>query len=141
MQVEINPFVETPQGQVVSVDAKIGFDDNAKFRQQEIFNMEDTTECDPREVEANKYNLNYIGMDGNIGCLGKLKKYIIRFLGCLLLSIWTRSQLMGLDSPWQRWTLSNSMELLLQIFLMSEELFKNSKSFKHSKSSPLVEIV
>lgn len=57
---------------MVSVDAKIGFDDNAKFRQQEIFSMEDTTECDPREVEANKYNLNYIGMDGNIGCLGKL---------------------------------------------------------------------
>ena len=56
----------------MSVDAKIGFDDNAKFRQQEIFNMEDTTECDPREVEANKYNLNYIGRDGNIGCLGKL---------------------------------------------------------------------
>ena len=70
VQVEINPFVETPQGQVVSVDAKIGFDDNAKFRQKEIFDMEDTTESDPREVEANKYNLNYIGMDGNIGCLG-----------------------------------------------------------------------
>ena len=70
VQVEINPFVETPQGQVVSVDAKIGFDDNAKFRQKDIFDMEDTTESDPREVEANKYNLNYIGMDGNIGCLG-----------------------------------------------------------------------
>lgn len=75
VQVEINPFVETPQGAVVSVDAKIGFDDNAKFRQQEIFNMEDTTESDPREVEANKYNLNYIGMDGNIGCLGKKTVY------------------------------------------------------------------
>lgn len=74
--------METPQGQVVSVDAKIGFDDNAKFRQQEIFNMEDTTESDPREVEANKYNLNYIGMDGNIGCLGeKIVYYLfIRFL-------------------------------------------------------------
>ena len=54
------------------VDAKIGFDDNAKFRQKDIFDMEDTTESDPREVEANKYNLNYIGMDGNIGCLGTL---------------------------------------------------------------------
>lgn len=69
VQVEINPFVETPQGEVVCVDAKIGFDDNAKFRQKDIFDMEDTTESDPREVEANKYNLNYIGMDGNIGCL------------------------------------------------------------------------
>ena len=54
---------------MVCVDAKIGFDDNAKFRQKDIFDMEDTTESDPREVEANKYNLNYIGMDGNIGCL------------------------------------------------------------------------
>ena len=62
--------METPQGDVVSVDAKIGFDDNAKFRQKDIFDQEDTTESDPREVEANKYNLNYIGMDGNIGCLG-----------------------------------------------------------------------
>jgi len=68
-QLEINPFVETAQGQVVSVDAKIGFDDNAQFRQKEIFDLDDTTESDPREVEASKYNLNYIGMDGNIGCL------------------------------------------------------------------------
>jgi len=68
-QLEINPFVETVQGQVVSVDAKIGFDDNAQFRQKEIFELDDTTESDPREVEASKYNLNYIGMDGNIGCL------------------------------------------------------------------------
>ena len=57
------------QWKVVCVDAKIGFDDNAKFRQKDIFDMEDMTESDPREVEANKYNLNYIGMDGNIGCL------------------------------------------------------------------------
>ncbi|XP_065568710.1 succinate--CoA ligase [GDP-forming] subunit beta, mitochondrial-like [Artemia franciscana] len=69
IQLEINPLAETPEGNVVSVDAKLGFDDNAKFRQKEIFDMEDTTESDPREVEANKYNLNYIGMDGNIGCL------------------------------------------------------------------------
>lgn len=68
-QLEINPFVETVQGEVVSVDAKIGFDDNAQFRQKEIFELDDTTESDPREVEASKYNLNYIGMDGNIGCL------------------------------------------------------------------------
>lgn len=73
VQVEINPLVETPQGQVVSVDAKIGFDDNAQFRQKDIFATEDTTESDPREVEAAKYNLNYIGMTGNIGCLGNRK--------------------------------------------------------------------
>lgn len=68
-QVEINPFGETPQGQVVCFDAKINFDDNAAFRQKDIFAMRDPAEEDPREVEASKHNLNYIGMDGNIACL------------------------------------------------------------------------
>jgi len=68
-QIEINPFGETPDGQVVSFDAKINFDDNAAFRQKDVFAMDDTTESDKREVEAAKHNLNYIGMDGNIGCL------------------------------------------------------------------------
>jgi succinyl-CoA synthetase beta subunit len=54
---------------VVCFDAKINFDDNAKFRQKEIFDKEDTSESDRREIEATRYNLNYIGMDGNIGCL------------------------------------------------------------------------
>lgn len=66
-QLEINPLVETDDNKVISVDAKLNFDDNAKFRQREIFNMEDVTESDPREVEASKHNLNYIGMTGNIG--------------------------------------------------------------------------
>lgn len=52
-------------------DAKMNFDDSAKFRQKEIFAMEDTAESDPREVEAARYDLNYIGMSGNIGCLGE----------------------------------------------------------------------
>jgi succinyl-CoA synthetase beta subunit len=68
-QVEINPLGETPEGKVVCFDAKINFDDSAKFRQREIFAMEDMTESDPREVEAARYDLNYIGMTGNIGCL------------------------------------------------------------------------
>eukprot|EP00043_Microstomoeca_roanoka_P006413 m.62580 g.62580 ORF g.62580 m.62580 type:complete len:423 (+) comp13403_c0_seq1:117-1385(+) len=68
-QVEINPFAETPDGQVVCFDAKINFDDNAEFRQKEIFDMRDTTEEDPRDVAAHKHGLNYIGMDGNIACL------------------------------------------------------------------------
>lgn len=69
VQLEVNPLAETPQGQVVTADAKLGFDDNASFRQKAIFDMEDTTESDPREVEAASYNLNYVQMDGNIGCL------------------------------------------------------------------------
>lgn len=69
LQVEINPLVETEDKQVIAVDAKIAFDDNAQFRQQDLFALEDTAEKDPREVDASKYHLNYIGMDGNIGCL------------------------------------------------------------------------
>ena len=52
------------------MDAKIGFDDNADFRQSEVFDLRDTTQEDPREVAAAKYHLNYIGLDGSIGCLG-----------------------------------------------------------------------
>ncbi|XP_029167524.1 succinate--CoA ligase [GDP-forming] subunit beta, mitochondrial isoform X1 [Nylanderia fulva] len=69
LQVEINPLVETTDKQVVAVDAKIAFDDNAQFRQQNLFSLEDVSEKDPREVDASRFNLNYIGMDGNIGCL------------------------------------------------------------------------
>ncbi|KAB0800153.1 hypothetical protein PPYR_08033 [Photinus pyralis] len=67
-QLEINPFAETDRA-VIAVDAKLNFDDNAKFRQERVFTMGDLSEEDPREVEASKYNLNYIGMHGNIGCL------------------------------------------------------------------------
>ncbi|XP_066158377.1 succinate--CoA ligase [GDP-forming] subunit beta, mitochondrial [Euwallacea fornicatus] len=69
VQIEINPLVETDDGKVISVDAKLNFDDNAKYRQQDVFALEHIAESDPREVEAAKYNLNYIGMTGNIGCL------------------------------------------------------------------------
>jgi succinyl-CoA synthetase beta subunit len=57
-------------GAVVCFDAKINFDDNASFRQQAIFDQRDTAEEDPREVAAAQFNLNYIGMEGEIGCLG-----------------------------------------------------------------------
>ncbi|MGH0187054.1 UNVERIFIED_CONTAM: hypothetical protein FKN15_023599 [Acipenser sinensis] len=67
-QVEVNPLGETPEGQVVCFDAKINFDDNAEFRQKEIFAMDNTSEGDPIETEAAKYDLKYIGLDGNIAC-------------------------------------------------------------------------
>jgi len=69
VQLEINPLAETPQGVIYTADAKLGFDDNAAFRQKAIFDMEDTTESDPREVDAASHDLNYVQMDGNIGCL------------------------------------------------------------------------
>lgn len=68
-QVEINPFGETDKGEVVCFDAKFNFDDNAEFRQKDIFAMDDGTDTDPREAEAMKYNLNYIPLDGNIACM------------------------------------------------------------------------
>lgn len=68
-QVEVNPLAETPEGDVVVCDAKVNFDDNAEYRQSTIFARRDTTQEDAREVDASKYDLNYIGLDGNIGCM------------------------------------------------------------------------
>lgn len=67
--VEINPLIETIDGRIVCVDAKLGFDENAEFRQANLFAMRDQSQEDPREVEAAKAKLNYIGLDGDIGCL------------------------------------------------------------------------
>ncbi|KAJ1984960.1 succinate--CoA ligase beta chain [Dimargaris verticillata] len=67
--VEINPMAESAQHEVLCMDAKFGFDDNADFRQPEVFQLRDVTQEDPREVKAHEYKLNYIGLDGDIGCL------------------------------------------------------------------------
>ena len=67
--VEVNPLVVTPKGQVLALDAKFNFDDNALFRHPDVAAMRDIAEEDPREVEASKHGLNYIGLDGNIACL------------------------------------------------------------------------
>jgi len=67
--VEVNPLVLTKGGEVLALDAKLNFDDNALFRHPDIVAMRDLAEEDPREVEASKFNLSYISLDGNIGCL------------------------------------------------------------------------
>lgn len=67
--VEVNPLVKTKGGDVVALDAKFKFDENALFRHPEIQAMRDLEEEDPREVQASKFNLNYIGLSGNIGCM------------------------------------------------------------------------
>ena len=67
--VEVNPLAEDVNGHLIAADAKIGFDDNAAFRHKDIFALRDTTQEDPREVQALKWDLNYIGLDGNIGCM------------------------------------------------------------------------
>jgi succinyl-CoA synthetase beta subunit len=67
--VEVNPLVVTAKGEVLALDAKFNFDDNALFRHPEVAAMRDVAEEDPREVEASQHGLNYIGLDGNIACL------------------------------------------------------------------------
>ena len=66
---EINPFSETTDGTVLCMDCKINIDDNSEFRQKEIFDKKDESQEDWRDVKAAKANLNYIGLDGEIGCL------------------------------------------------------------------------
>lgn len=66
---EINPLVTTKDGNVIALDAKLNFDSNALYRHSDILDLRDTTEEDPREVEASKHDLSYIALDGNIGCL------------------------------------------------------------------------
>jgi succinyl-CoA synthetase beta subunit len=68
-QVEINPLVKASNGKIYCIDSKINFDDNAAFRQKAIFAQRDTSMEDPRDVQASEYGLNYVGLDGNIGCL------------------------------------------------------------------------
>eukprot|EP00753_Platysulcus_tardus_P006877 PLAT14664.1.p1 GENE.PLAT14664.1~~PLAT14664.1.p1 ORF type:complete len:460 (+),score=237.77 PLAT14664.1:167-1381(+) len=67
--VEVNPLAELPDGRVMVCDAKLNFDDNAEFRQKELHAFRDRSQEDVREVEAAEYDLNYIGLDGSIGCL------------------------------------------------------------------------
>jgi succinyl-CoA synthetase beta subunit len=66
---EVNPLIETGDGKVLALDAKMNFDDNALFRHPDIVALRDLDEEDPAEIEASKYDLSYIQLDGNIGCL------------------------------------------------------------------------
>jgi succinyl-CoA synthetase beta subunit len=67
--VEVNPLISTPAGEILALDAKVSFDDNALFRHPEIVALRDLNEEDPKEIEASKHSLSYIALDGNIACL------------------------------------------------------------------------
>jgi succinyl-CoA synthetase beta subunit len=67
--VEVNPLITTPTGDVLALDAKVSFDDNALFRHPELVALRDLNEEDPKEIEASKFGLSYIALDGNIACL------------------------------------------------------------------------
>ena len=66
---EINPFIETEDGELVALDCKMSFDDNALFRQGRVVELRDFDEEDPKEVEATGHGLNYIALDGSVGCI------------------------------------------------------------------------
>jgi succinyl-CoA synthetase beta subunit len=66
---EINPLILTAEGDIRVLDAKVSFDDNALFRHPDIRELRDETEEDPKEIEASKYDLSYIALDGEIGCM------------------------------------------------------------------------
>ncbi|MEX0326638.1 MAG: ADP-forming succinate--CoA ligase subunit beta [Puniceicoccaceae bacterium] len=66
---EINPLITTPEGQIIALDAKVGFDESALYRHPDILELRDLDEEDPKEVEAGKHGLSYIALDGNIACL------------------------------------------------------------------------
>ena len=66
---EINPLVTTGEGKVMALDAKLNFDSNALYRHKDILELRDLDEEDSKEIEASKYDLNYIPLDGNIGCM------------------------------------------------------------------------
>ncbi|MFQ6049065.1 MAG: succinate--CoA ligase subunit beta, partial [Phycisphaerae bacterium] len=66
---EINPLVRTPDGRILAIDAKLNFDDNALFRHDDIAELFDPAEENPNELRAKQFNLSYIALDGNIGCL------------------------------------------------------------------------
>ena len=66
---EINPVLKTSDSQILAVDAKVNIDDNALYRQSDIENLRDLDEEDPSEIEANKSNLSYVKLDGNVGCM------------------------------------------------------------------------
>lgn len=68
-QIEINPLVETAEGDIIALDAKYNFDDNSLYRQLEIKELRDLDEEDPLEIKASNYDLNYVKMDGEIGCM------------------------------------------------------------------------
>ena len=66
---EVNPLVVTKDNKLICLDAKIGFDDNALFRHPDVVALRDVTEEDEKEIEASKYDLNYVALDGSIGCM------------------------------------------------------------------------
>ena len=131
-QIEINPLSETSDHQVLAMDAKLTFDDNADFRQKEVFSWRDKTQEDADEVKAAESGLNFIKLDGDIGCLG-----IYSYLHFRIHT--DESQSMALGSQWLQWTLSNSTAAHQPTFSTLVEVQLLKLSSKLSTSSPVIQ--
>jgi len=132
-QIEINPVAETPDNDIVCVNAKVNFDDYAAYRQSAIFAKRDNSQEDPREAIAEEYKLNYIGLDGNIGCMVNGGRCIISVAGfhasthpssvtvfacCVTIPVCSYLIFICLQPAWPcpPWTLSNSKVGMQPIF-------------------------
>jgi hypothetical protein len=110
---EINPLVVTKANELVCLDAKIGFDDNALYRHPDIVALRDLSEEDEKEIEASKYDLNYVALDGAIGCMVN-----------------------GAGLAWRRWISSGSTARRRPTFSTSAAAPARRRSRPPSRSSP-----
>ena len=87
---EINPLVVTKDKKLICLDAKVGFDDNALFRHPDVAALRDETEEDAKEIEASKYDLNYVALDGEIGCMVNGAGLAMATMDIIKLTAWRR---------------------------------------------------
>jgi succinyl-CoA synthetase beta subunit len=110
---EINPLVVTKEGDVIALDAKMNFDDNALFRHSEILSMRDLDEEDPLEIEASKYNLNYIKLDGNVGCMVNGAGLAMATMDIIKLAGGTPANFLDVGGTANKETVSNGFKIIL----------------------------
>jgi len=112
---EVNPLIVMKNGRLRVLDAKVSFDNNALFRHPDVLELRDTTEEDEKEIEASKYDLAYVALDGNIGCMVN-----------------------GAGLPWRRWTSSSSTVLSRLTSSTSAAAPPRKRSRRRSRSSPRI---
>lgn len=110
---EINPLVVTKEGSVIALDAKMNFDDNALYRHPDIVTFRDLDEEDPLEVEASKYNLNYIKLDGNVGCMVNGAGLAMGTMDIIKLAGGMPANFLDVGGGANRTTVSNGFKIIL----------------------------
>jgi succinyl-CoA synthetase beta subunit len=110
---EINPLVVTKEGDVLALDAKINFDDNALYRHKDIMEYRDLDEEEPLEVEASKYNLNYIKLDGNVGCMANGAGLAMGTMDIIKLAGGEPANFLDVGGTANKETVSNGFKIIL----------------------------